>query len=358
MSSQTDVTRRPLRTAALRLRYVADDAVFFAGEPAAVWRSLLGRFLHRASSSASGRNELYSRLFKTPREAVNLPDRPPRILGPLGLTGAHVPHPFVLRVVPPKHRQPEVQLRPDQTTTWELVLVEDAVSHVPALCAAAEAIGQEGVGRKTPQPSGAQRRGRMQLQGASLHVGPVGLDLYQDGRWQLPPSIDETIYEQARALAPSDPDSPARSRAALTVRLQTPLRLKHEGAFVTPEALSPRALARACYRRWAGLALCYSPAPPTEETLDGCFQEADALAAQTAITDRKLKRVTRHRYSARQDRRIERTALLGRFMLRSTPERIAQWQRWLRRIEPLHLGKNTSMGYGWVSAEPADEPRT
>lgn len=337
-----------------RARYRAKGRVRFGADPASVWRGLLGRFLHQTASPTAADSTLYRQLFRTPRSAVDVPERPTRILGPLGLTGQHLPHPFVLRVRPAEHRAPGVTLDPGDTTTCELVLIEAAIEHVPALCAALKSIGEDGVGRKTRQPSGGARRGPMTLGRASLHVGSLQLNLFENGRWQLPGSIDTNLYDQAAAItANKGPSRTSTHSRQLSIELASPLRLKHDGSILTPDEFTPEALALALYRRLGALTLCYGNSPPSTEALDRAFQTARELGRKTTLASNDLEQVTRERYSARQERCITRDVLLGQCTLEASPEAIGRWHRWLSQAEPLHLGKNTSIGYGWLRSVAA-----
>jgi hypothetical protein len=253
------------------------------------------------------------------------------------------------------HRTAPLQLGPGDTIAWDLGLVGTAVRHLPALTAALDGLGQDGIGRAVSQPSGPDRRGALRLREAALRVGRVSLRLYDgrtclyDGRtWRLPEPCSATLYEQAtHLLEPSPPAAEGNSPTALRVSFETPVRLSHRGTLLTdPSALTAEALAQACYRRWAALALCYAPTPPSTKQLDAAFEQARTLGEVTEITERGLTSVQRTRYSARQDRRLSRTGLVGALRLAGPPAHLQTWRDWLTAVAPLHIGKSTSMGFG------------
>ena len=267
----------PVPTAELTVTYEAVETVFFPTAPAGIWRGQLGAALHRSASARrrGAGGSTYEQLFRTPRSAVRVPERPARILGPIGLAGEHVPHPFVLRVGPVGHRSAPLRLRAGDATRWSLVLVGSAVRHVPVLTAVLDGLAEGGIGRTVPQPEGPDRRGRMHLQAATLSVGRVSLELYErqaegTGTWHLPATCDASLYEQMSSLVGTSPStSTTEAPEEVSVSFETPVRLSHGDAMLrAPSDLTAEALAQATYRRWAALALCYGPEPPSTERLD------------------------------------------------------------------------------------------
>jgi len=340
-------------SAALRVEYEATSTVYFPTAPAGIWRGQLGAALRRAGQARAGSGpSAYEQLFRTPRTAVRIPNRPPRILGPVGLAGEHVPHPFLLRMAHERHRTTPLRLRPGDTMAWHLGLVGTAIDHLPALTAALDGLGQEGIGRAASQGNGRKRRGTLRLGAVTLQVGRVSLRLFNGRRWRLPETCSGALYERVAALL--EPASPTAEAPPEELRLtfRTPVRIAHQGSVLTvPSELSAEALAQACYRRWAALSLCYAPEPPSTQQLDAAFERTRVLGRTTTIAERSLQSVQRTRYSARQDRRLTRAGLQGRLHLAGPPARLAQWRRRLRRAAPLHLGKSTAMGFGHFSVD-------
>lgn len=343
----------PPRTATLRLTYQARDRVHLTAPPASVWRGQLGEFLHRIAPAHHHAHDLslYQQLFRTPRSAVELPDGlGGRALGRLGLAGEHVPHPFVMRMhTPPEPGEPLV-LPAGTQTHLDMVLVEDALEALPALTAAFDALGAHGLGKKTDQPGGDRRRGRVALQAAELHVSGVNVPLYASGTWSLPPRCDAQLFEQASALRPSaspHDDEPVR------VDLRTPLRLKHARQIVRPGAMSVPALCAATYRRLVGLAVCYCPDPPTAETTQALLDAFFALGAATTLDASALTWATGGRYSHRQGQRHPTSGLMGTLVLDGPPAVRQIWYRLMHQAEALHLGKKTALGLGRVACTPS-----
>lgn len=339
--------------ARVHLTYEACDPVLVAHTPAGVLRGQLGAALHGAAAARTNGLSVYEQLFRTPRTAVSIPDRPARILGPVGLAGDHVPHPFVLRLRDSSADTVPLRLAAGDTLKWTLGLIGTGLRHLPDLTAALEALGEDGVGRPVlpaDENTGAPRRGRLRLRDATLELGRVSLRLYDGASWRLPRDCGPSLHDRAAALLEPSPPQDTNSPTAVHVRFATPVRLTHDGTALTaPSALTAKALAHAFYRRWAALALCYGADPPSTEQLDAAHETAQALAQTTEIAERSLTPARRTRYSARQDRRLTRTGLMGDLRLAGPPARLKTWRRWLTVAAPLHVGKSTSMGCGRIT---------
>ncbi|MFB6274115.1 MAG: CRISPR system precrRNA processing endoribonuclease RAMP protein Cas6 [Salinibacter sp.] len=337
-----------VRTAQLRLTYRATGTIELPSPPVSVWRGQLGRVLHRLSSEGEHKHNqsLYQHLFRTPRGTIDLPEGlDGRTLGALGLAGEHVPSPFVLRLAESHSPATAYTIESGETVTVEMVLFEDAVRHVPPLTAAFEELENQGLGQKTRQPDGHIRRGTATLDAATLAIGPVSVSLYDGTGWSLPPEIGPSLFDRAESLtSASNAPSPSPERST-AVDLATPLRLKHKGALVRPDALTADALAANVFRRRLGLAVCYGSASPSDGALDDWRDAFFALADATTLDVGDLRWVNDTRYSSRQDRRHPTGGLVGRLVINGPA---AEWHRVLRPLQNLHLGKKTALGLGRI----------
>lgn len=333
-----------LKKAKLLVHYQAIEHVCFPQEAVSVWRGLVGRYMHRVSSLL---NELF---FETPRSVLRPVDHlSKRILGVLGVTGTHIPHPFILRCPSFTLQNPQRELAPGSTYTLELILVEDAIRFLPLLCAMFEDLGLSGVGKKTRQSGGRERRGRMLLTGAWLDINDVHHPLYNGVAWILPASVDRDIYDEIKPVYASRSSMAAAPQADLTVLLKSPLRITQKGVPVLPREMNPGLLAEGIWRRLCGLAICYMPEQPVEEDIWLARERIFELADTTEIDTRELHRQIRSRYSGRQKTTINTSGLVGRMTLKADPERIELWKSLLMQVEPFHVGKGTSFGQGWLS---------
>lgn len=340
-----------LQSATVQFTYRAGGRVHLPSPPANVWRGQLGYYLRRLGSESAHENDfsLYQRLFRTPASAVGLPEYGGRVLGPIGLAGEHVPHPFVVRLASSESPGTDLRLQPGETATVELVLMGATVAHLPQLTAAFEMMGTGGLGSRTEQPGGSVERGPMDLKGASLSLGGVHLDLFDGAQWSLPPTCGPELYDQAGALAPNaQEESSSPPGDPLLVRFQAPTRLKHSGEIVRPSALTSDALAACLYRRAVGMAVCYGEDVPEAGRIKAIGKAFRPLASATTLGKSALSWTQDSRYSHRQERRHPAGGLTGTLRIEAPPEHRSTWRRWLRRAEQIHLGKATSMGLGSV----------
>ncbi|WP_022835025.1 hypothetical protein [Salisaeta longa] len=343
----------PPRTATLRLTYRAEGTIRLKSPPASVWRGQLGEFLHRIAPTHHHDNNLslYRRLFRTPRAAVDLPKGyDERMLGRLGLAGDHVPHPFVMRMASaPVPGQP-LQVAPGDAVGIELTLMEAALETVPALCAAFESLATNGIGSRTEQPGGSRRRGRAVLTAAVLDTGGTTTTLYDGSSWTLPPSCSTDLLPDVVMPQPCpDADAP------VTLALWTPLRLTHRRRVVGPGDVSVPALGAAFFRRLVGLAVCYSPMPPSPQQATTLLDAFFALGDATTVTT-DVRWAEDSRYSARQGTRHPTGGLVGSIRLEGTPDVNRSWRLLAEAVAPLHLGTQTALGLGSVEPVPAGAP--
>jgi len=306
---------------------------------------------------------LYQKLFRTPRRSISLPSLPGHLRGAVGLTGEYVPHPFVLRL-PGRRANDDVTLRPGDTLSLEMVLIEDAIEHLPSLAAAFESMGQDGLGRKTKQSDGHRSRGRVILRQATLDLGTLAIPVYDGRRWSLPTECTPALYGRASTFASRLREDPGNevdtNRDHVQVSIWAPLRLKHGGMIVRPSDLTVDALASNVFRRITGLALCYGQIPAPEEgnqaghdAIRRYLEAVQAgfvdLAEHTTLVHSDVEWTRDTRYSHRQKRRHPVGGLIGTIGLRGSPSVRTTWRRWLGIAERVHLGKKTSMGLGRIS---------
>lgn len=334
----------------MRLSGVAGAAVALPAPAASVWRGQFGRRLREATGEEPG--TVYCRLFATPADAVRVPDLSGRARATLGLTGPHRPHPFILRV-PGAPDDAPLTITPGAPLTVTLVLIEDAARYLPVVCRALEVVWNAPLGRQTAQPTGPEVRGRAVLQQATLTIGRLHLDLWDDGQWRFPPPAVPALYERAAELQPQpDPGEPERTPHALRVTLTSPLRAKHRGAWVRPPDLTPDVLSAQLLRRLGALAACYSSAPLRDATVTAWRNAGYAMSDATTLSERSLEWTDTFRYSARQGRPVPAGGLTGQFVLTAPAPWLRRWHYLLQQAAAVHLGKGTAFGHGALTVAP------
>lgn len=331
-----------LRTAVARFEGEAVSNVLLRPPIASVWRGQLGRWLRDVAGGTDVEGSLYRWLFSTPKDAVQLPTLSGRSRATLGLTGAHVPHAFVLRVPNAIPGEP-LEVTTGDPLSVEIVLVEGAITHLPTLCAGMEAVWDRPLGSRCKQPDDAHRRGRVRLTQASLAIEEVQWTLWEDGSWRLPAMVDASLYDRVASLRA--PEVLAQTPAA-RVTLMTPFRAKHRGRWVQPSALTPSVLCAQLLRRLGGLVTCYGTHDVDDDAVSAWRNAGFAIADATTLSSSSLQWVDTFRYSGRQNRPLPAGGVTGSFELAAKPEVMRHWHRLLRQAEDVHLGKGTAFGHG------------
>lgn len=127
----------------------------------------------------------------------------------------------------------------------------------------------------------------------------------------------------------------------ITLHIQTPLRLQHQGRPLGVGQLTPRALVAAVARRVALLMEFHA----------GLSGWGEAAKHITHLSDRLTDTQDLHwfdwtRYSSRQQQEMTLGGVLGTWTLRGNPQVLAEIQPWLWLGQWLHVGKNATMGLG------------
>lgn len=223
-----------------------------------------------------------------------------------------VPNPFVLRQIHPRR----TTVGPEDRVVVELGLVGRACRQIAYLVRALDQAGEGGIGPD---------RGRLRL----LAVSPV------DTPWA--PLELEPATQAIRAEGATPPVPELWPRVEL--RLETPLRLQHEGRLVGPQLFRPACLAMALVRRVS--MLCHHHG---EADLVADFAALKARAEAIRVLDAQIEWVEQLRRSARQKAVLPMGGLVGRLVL-DLSDAAPLWPFfWLGQW--LHAGKGATMGMG------------
>ncbi len=277
------------------------------------WRGAFGRALRRSvcvtrAADCAGCLLLegcpYPHLFDTPR------------------VGAAALNPYVL--VPDRAAGP-CELAPGDALHLGLVLIgRRAVDRLPYVVHALERAGAQGLtARRVPLAL-------RSIEGWDPRQS-AWAELYRPGR----PLVQPTPAELAT------PPVPAHCR----VRLVTPLRVKHRGRLLRPEALDFQQFFRAIGRRILNLAQAHGGAVRAES-----YAEHVRGAAAVPIQAVRLQWHDWTRYSARQRTRMQLGGIAGEFQLRGS-QLLAPFWPWLWLGQWVHAGRATTMGLGMYRIE-------
>ncbi len=308
----------------LDLRFTAETGTVMGAFAGSAWRGAVGHALKRlvcimrrrpCEGCAIEAHCLYTRLFEMRARG----DDP--LLGRVG----RAPQPFVLDCRTPT----PCRLAPGDPFALRLVLIgrETRDAAVYFLRAVEEA-AHHGIG---------PGRGTLRLVAVELRdpTGESGIScLDASGRLRLPdpfPVIVPPVPERVRIL------------------LETPLRMRADGALVGPERFTAGVFAVNVLRRQSLLARHHGGAP-----LDLDFRAMRTLASDLRAENAALEWRDQTRRSARQATLMRMGGLVGRFDL-DLDGADSLWP-FLWRGQFLHAGKATSMGLGRYRIEPAAGP--
>jgi len=145
----------------------------------------------------------------------------------------------------------------------------------------------------------------------------------------------------ASATAQLGTESGTKANAALTLHIQTPLRLQHQGHPLGVSQLTPRTLVAAVARRVALIMEFHAG-----QTGWGEAARNVTHLAETLTDARELRWFDWVRYSSRQKQEMTLGGVLGHWTLHGDATTLAQIQPWLALGQWLHVGKNASFGMG------------
>ncbi len=295
-----------------QLRFRAQDAVRLPPFAGSAWRGAFGQALKRlvcvtrepeCAACLLYRSCTYPYIFETP---------PDPAVGKLTRYTA-APHPFVLR--PESGRQGA--LTPGESLSLEMILFGQGNRLLPYVIHALDRAGQRGLGAG---------QGRLHLFKVSQQ------DDASDWQLLLTPGEPLRHWSAAERLPPPCPD-------AVTLIVETPLRLKREEHFVTPETFGFGALFSNLLRR-ISLLTAFHTDTPLETDFAGLTRAAQRI--EPLKVELHWREWTR--YSSRQETRLQMGGLLGEIVL-SGPGLEPFWPYlWLGQWT--HAGKGTSMGLG------------
>jgi len=229
------------------------------------------------------------------------------------------PHPFVIKArLEKQHNSNEYQLG--------IILFGRSYRYLPYIIHAFDKAGKHGLGGK---------RQRFQLEQVNqLQAGQAPQLIYQDGKL-LQAALSETI---------AIPDCPSE----LTIRLDTPLRIKQDGQNCNEQRLTFAAFFGSLLRRQSMLTYFHTD-QPLETDFAGLMAEARAVD----ISGRQLGWHDWTRYSSRQQTQMNMGGLLGSFSLSGDLQHFWPYL-WLGQWT--HTGKGTSMGLGAYTITAASLP--
>lgn len=246
----------------------------------------------------------YTALFETPPRET-----------PLRQQFSQVPNPYIIEPPPLGARSVggEVPL------VFAMVLVgQDALRQLPLIVHAWQRALRHGLGRQ-------------RVAGELQQVQWEGEEGQLETVFEQP---DPHVVEHTAALRVPT----TRPTQRLTLHIETPLRLQHQGEPLRPPQLDVRTLALAAARRASLMLSLHAGLSPLDDVAP-LLTEADGLREDRSA----LRWHDWTRYSSRQQQEMTLGGVLGRWTLEGPIIELVPWL-WLGQW--LHLGKNATMGLG------------
>jgi hypothetical protein len=298
-----------LPVAVFRLDYQLSESPSLPPYAGSTWRGAFGHALKRTvcvtRNTACGECMLYRTcaypyIFETPP--------PPDAAKMRHYTAA--PHPFVLTMEP---------AQPDLSYRLGLTLLGRAQRYLPYVIHALAKAGEQGLGKKR-QPFTLR---------SVQQATETDLSSWQD------------IYRPGQPLSPCPSAVPALPAVPPSVRIEieTPLRLRRNERYVTPESFQFADLFGSLLRRISLLTYFNTDTP-----LETDFAGLSRLARAVRLMEPALRWQDWTRYSSRQQTTLEMGGIVGRFRLDG--EAVADFWPYLWLGQWTHAGKGATMGLG------------
>ena len=227
------------------------------------------------------------------------------------------PHPFVLQ--PGENRE---SMQPGDSFSFSLLLLDRAIDLLPQIVYAVRLMGESGIGVNRRQGLG-----RFDIQ--KILAGDEVCCHASDNILHLPDHVEKIRLEQ----------QPVSDISSVSIRMQTPLRLKHHNRLNLD--LPFHVLVRACLRRLSALEDAYGGGEP-----DLDYRGLVAKAQQVKIQESQIRWQQLFRWSNRQQRKISLSGLGGSITYHGN---LSEFIPVLRYCEQVNIGKQTVFGLGKIA---------
>ncbi len=231
------------------------------------------------------------------------------------------PHPYII--------QPSVSIRTryqaEEAFDFNLLLFGEMNAALPYFVYTFELMGEQGIGKKM-----GNHRARFRLNGVSCK----DIQLYNPQTGKLAPTPQPELLLLSAV-------EPSQEISKVTIRLQTPLRMKSDNHLQATLPFS--LLVRAMLRRVSGLSNAWGTGEPV---LD--YRGMVARAEQIKVVDGRLRWHEWERYSNRQDQSMNFGGMIGYVTYQGA---LSEFLPLIELCQRLHIGKQTTFGLGCFTAE-------
>lgn len=235
---------------------------------------------------------------------------------------SHVPNPYVVEPPPFGTRH----IPAGGALQFGIVLIGRAIDQLDLVSLALQRAIAGGLGRE--RAHGVLET--IEWQGSSAPFEPMPfVPVWQAGDRSIAVHAARSTLSQADAGS-----TPTR----VTLIIDTPMRLQHQGRPLGADALSPRKLVADLLRRITLLAEFHAGRPALVDNAVDIIRSAESLTHH-----RELRWLDWARFSSRQRREMALGGVVGEWTLEG---RLAPALPWLWLGQWLHVGKNATMGMG------------
>ncbi|MDO4723846.1 MAG: CRISPR system precrRNA processing endoribonuclease RAMP protein Cas6 [Comamonadaceae bacterium] len=241
-------------------------------------------------------------------------------------------------------------LRAGETFRFGLVLIGQALQHLPTLVLAWQQACQRGLGAGKAACTllAVHREGVAQPLWQAGQSAPQPLDAAALALPPLPAWLGALAQAGHAKPATASANAPPSATSRLSLHLHTPLRLQQQGRPATRASLTARDLLITLARRCQLLLdTQLGPAAPQQD-----FGALAACAQHIQLDASALRWYDWSRYSNRQRQSMPMGGLLGALHLSGPAAALAPFIELLHLGQWLHLGKETTFGLGRYSLHP------
>jgi CRISPR/Cas system endoribonuclease Cas6 (RAMP superfamily) len=243
---------------------------------------------------------------------------------PAGARIAAKPHPYIIE--PPLDSK--TTYKKGENLEFNIILIGKANDYLPYFICAFENIGSSGIGKRINGKASAFILDEVIYENETI---------YSSGAKTLL-KVDNILEIRADAFLQTE--SNKSETGSITMRIETPLRLKFENTLEKKPKLSFHILTRAMLRRVSSLFESYGGGEPR---LD--YKGLVAKASEIEIPESNLSWYDWRRYSNRQDQAMFMGGLVGQITYKGA---IYDFMSLFRFCEIFHIGKQTAFGLGKI----------
>ncbi len=306
-----------LPIARYELRFHSEEAVNFHGYTGSAWRGIFGHALKKTvcitrvpkcQDCQLYRSCVYPYIFETPLPAGSQKLR----------NNDTIPHPFLLEV--PWSNHPDARQQPSNRTSLRFTLLGFANRYLAYIVHAFSEGVQRGLQNSPP-----------------LSLSQVLQEPFlSSADWRC-------ISDESGLLTPLpvSPAAPPPMPSSIRIHFETPLRLRHQDCYLTPDRFKFNDLFRSLLGRVSSLKLFH-----TDRPLETDFARLTAESKLVHFKMAALAWTDWTRYSSRQKQTLQMGGLIGSVDLDLASALLHEFWPYLWLGQYIHTGKGTSMGLG------------